>query len=478
MNLLLTFLLITPAKAKSPSNPAPPQIPQITKDRIQASFLRAPLHFEANQGQTDEQVKFLARGSDYTLFLTSTESVLVLREGRQQSELGEKGSLSVRRNPKSEIKNAKSSVVRMKLVGANADPEVKGLEQLPGKVNYFIGNDPKKWRTNVPTYKKVEHKDVYPGVNLVFYGNQRQLEYDFVVSPGADPKNIQIAFEGVENLRTDDKGDLILQTASGDLRMHKLLVYQEVAGVKKEIAGEYVLNPDSRIKNSNSEVENPKSALVGFQVAAYESTKPLIIDPVLSYSTYLGGSGNEESRRIAVDASGSIYVTGLTRSIDFPTANPFQAFNAGGITDAFVTKLGAAGFPVYSTYLGGSGQDAGTGIALEPGCAMNCDAYITGLTHSTNFPTANPLQAAFGGVSAAFVTKLNSTGSALIYSTYLSGSADASGNAIAVDSSGNVYVTGYTHSLGFPTVNAFQPFHSGHREAFVAKLNSEGSALI
>jgi hypothetical protein len=481
LTLLLLCALAAPVKAKPPTNPTSSQIPQITKNRIQASFLRAPLHFEANQGQTDEHVKFLARGSGYTLFLTSTEAVLTLREHNPKNQVdGSKVRSFLDRNPKSEIENPKSAVVRMKLVGANPKAEVVGLEQLPGKVNYFIGNDPKKWRTNIPTYAKVQYQAVYPRVNLVYYGNQRQLEYDFVISPGADPSTIKLAFEGGEKIEIDAQGDLILHTTLGDLRLHKPLVYQVVGGIRKEVSAAYVLSSDSEPSNPKSKIENSKSQVVGFRVAAYDASKPLVIDPVLSYSTYLGGSGpEEESRAIAVDAAGNAYVTGFTASVDFPTLNPFQAFNSGGEHgDAFVTKLNPSGSLVYSTYLGGSGGDFGSGIALEPGCAANCDVYIMGGTCSTNFPTMSPLQAALAGGCDTFVTKLNAIGSALIYSTYLGGSGNDGAHAIAVDSSGKAHVTGYTHSSDFPTVNAFQPFYSGHRDSFVAKLNSEGSVLI
>ncbi|MBI2989559.1 MAG: hypothetical protein HYY45_22595, partial [Deltaproteobacteria bacterium] len=246
VTLLLAFLLITSANAKPPASPTSPQIPQATKDRIQATFLKAPLHFEANQGQSDGQVKFLARGSGYTMFLTATEAVLVLRKPEAKPSAISR-QLSAKSKPtdsKLETPNSKlGSIVRMKLVGANSDAKVAGLEQLPGKVNYFIGNDPKKWRRNIPTYAKVEYRDVYPGVNLVYYGNQRQLEYDFVVAPGADPSVIQLAFEGADKIDVDSKGDLILRTALGDLRLHKPLVYQEIAGVRKPISASYVLLP-------------------------------------------------------------------------------------------------------------------------------------------------------------------------------------------------------------------------------------------
>ncbi|MBI3000509.1 MAG: SBBP repeat-containing protein [Deltaproteobacteria bacterium] len=480
LTLLLAFWLPTAANAKPLTNPASAQIPEVTKSRIQATFLGAPLHFEANQGQTDEQVKFLARGSGYSLFLTSTEAVLALREHSPKSQVdGKKVRSFLDRNLKSKIENPKSAVIRMKLVGANSDPRVVGLQQLPGKVNYFIGNDPKKWRRSIPTYKRIEYKDLYPGINLVFYGNQRQLEYDFVVSPGTNPSVIQLAFEGADKIEVDTKGDLILRTALGDLRLHKPLVYQEIAGVRKPISASYVLLP-----RPVGEGKGEGRQEVSFQLASYDATKALIIDPVLSYSTYLGGSGLDRGFAIAADATGNAYVTGMTNSTDFPTANPFQAtfqgttgpLNATG--DAFVTKLSPNGSVIYSTYLGGSGVDDGDGIAVD----ASGNAYVTGGTNSTNYPTTvGAFQPAKSGGSDVFVTKLNSAGNDLIYSTYLGGSGGDIGSDIAVDCSGNTYVTGLTDSTNFPvTAGAVQTTFGGgvDSDAFVTKISPAGDALV
>ena len=432
--------------------------------RLDQAYGKLPLSFEANQGQTDGRVKFLARTGGSTLFLTSTEAVLVLTKSEARAKRdrfrGPTPDLTQRQK-------TSRTVVRMTLVGANPQPQVAGLEEFPGNVNYFIGNDPTKWRTNVPTYAKVEYRDVYPGVNLVYYGNQRKLEYDFVVAPGADPGAIRLAFEGVDNLTLDTQGNLILHTVGGEIRQQVPIVYQESNGARREISGRYVLQGKDG---------------VGFQVAAYDRTKPLVIDPVLVYSTYLGGSGFDGGLGIALDASGNAYVTGEISSIDFPTANPIQATFGGGSNDAFMAKLNAAGSAlVYSTYLGGSGDDVTTGIAVDG--AGN--AYVTGITSSTDFPTVNPLQAAFGGgVFDGFVAKFNATGTALVYSTYLGGSSAAftagdAGLGIAVDGAGNAYVTGRTPSADFPTVNPLQAtFGGGDADAFMAKLNAAGSALV
>jgi hypothetical protein len=296
---------------------------------------------------------------------------------------------------------------------------------------------------------------------LVYYGNQRQLEYDFVVTPGAGPRVIRLAFEGVEKAQIDESGDLVLRTASGEIRQHKPIAYQEVGGAKHEIASRYVIEGADQ---------------VGFEVAEYDAARPLVIDPVLDYSTYLGGGGLDYANGIGADATGNAYVMGITNSSDFPTMNGLQP-TSGGSIETFVAKLNPAGSAlVYSTYLGGGGIDFGNSMAVD----FAGNAYVTGNTNSTNFPTANPLQPTNSGYYDAFVTKLNPTGSALVYSTYLGGSGFDRGDGITVDSSGNAYVTGDTLSTDFPTANPLQPAFGGgdlYGDAFVTKLNASGSAL-
>ena len=424
--------------------------PQAANPRIVDSYGKLPLSFEANQGQTDSQVKFVSRGTGYSLFLTSTEAVLSLK-----------------------APSSSAVVLKMKLVGANPSPQLTGRDELPGKSNYFIGNDPSKWRTNVTTYAKVKYADVYPGVDLVYYGNQRQLEYDFLVAPGADPRAIRLAIDCCEKPRIDQQGDLVLEVDRSEIRLHQPVIYQEINRSRRNIGGKFVMRSGRE---------------VGFEIGRYDASKPLIIDPVISYSTYLGGSGDESVGGIAVDSAGNAYVTGTTNSSDFPTANPLQATFSRGICEtlpvgsvtfpcsvAFVTKLNASGTGlIYSTYLGGGGRDAGRGIAVD----FFGNAYVTGIANSVNFPTANAFQAGTRGHPDAFVTKLNPTGSALIYSTYLGGSGGDLGAGIAVDSAGNAYVTGSTSSSDFPTANAFQQTMGGSFDAFVTKLNADGSALL
>ncbi len=451
-------------------------LPRATDPSILSNYRKLPLSFEANQGQTDKRVKFLSRGDGYSLFLTSTDAVLTLRKPAPDAAAGGlRGGLrrAALKTSGKKAEQGKVAVLRVSLEGANRDPQISGLDQLPGKANYLVGRDSRKWHTNVPTYAEVRYQGVYPGVDLIYRSSeQRRLEYDFVVSPGADPKAIGLGFAGQQGLKLDPHGDLIVHTAGGDVVERAPLVYQQINGRRRTMAGRFVLTGKRR---------------VGFQVADYDRSQPLVIDPALVYSTYLGGSGYDVGLAIAVDGSGNAYVTGSATSTDFPiTAGAFQTTllnNEGNVTEgnAFVTKLNASGSAlVYSTYLGGSGNalgagygDHGTGIAVDG----SGNAYLTGYTGSTDFPiTAGAFQAAYGGGPYdAFVTSLNATGSALVYSTYLGVGFAPEGRAIAVDASGNAYVTGIA-APNFPTTaGAFQTTFGG---GFVTKLNASGSALV
>ena len=338
-----------------------------------------------------------------------------------------------------------------------------------------MGNDPAKWHTNVPNYAKVKYANVYPGVDLVYYGNQGQLEYDFVVHPGADPRQIALEVGAVREppgahrdapLRVDGNGDLVLGTEAGQLILRKPVVYQRGTDhgqpTTDVVEGGYAL----------------KGNRITFELARYDKTRPLVIDPTLVYSTYLGGNFRDGAYGIAVDASGHAYVTGQTFSANFPTTTGAFMTRFGGAGDAFVSELNTAGSAlIYSTYLGGSGDDAGRGITVDaPG-----NAYVTGWTASSDFPTtAGAFQTTLGGgYDDAFVTKLNATGSALLYSTYLGGSSYDEGHGIAVDASGDAYITGFTYSSNFPTTaGAFRTASRGLDDAFVSELNPAGSALL
>jgi hypothetical protein len=452
--LLNTTFLFSQSNPVSLLNQADPK----AQAKILDSYGKLPLSFEANHGQTDSRVKFLSRTGGYTLFLTGDEAMLAL-SGTKTDDPHKAKIVGAAHSLHSGMAATKAGgVLRMKLRNANPAAKVTGMEQLAGTSNYFIGNDSAKWRTNVPTYAKVKYEGIYSGIDLVYYGNQRQLEYDFVVAPGADPHRIKFDVRGAKRIRRDEHGDLVLKLGDDEIRWHKPVVYQEKDGAKQLIAARYAITEKNR---------------VGFKVAKYDVSRPLYIDPLL-YSTYLGGSGVDSGYGIAVDSSGNAYVTGSTTSTDFPTMNPLQPANGGG-SDAFVTKINPSGSAlVYSTYLGGSGDDWGQGIAVD----TSGNAYVTGITTSTDFPTMNPLQAANGGGYDAFVSKINPAGSALVYSTYLGGSGYDSGQGIAVDTSGNAYVTGITVSTNFPvTPGAFQTACGGNC-AFVTKFNPSGSALV
>src|SRR5437016_2944333 len=426
------------------------------------AYGKLPVYFEANRGQTDAQVKFLSRGGRHVLFLTPTEAVLVLTTPPQAAD--EKSP--TRGGKPGRLEEGTRTVLRMTFAGGNPMPRLAGLDELPGKVNYFIGDDAAKWRTNVPTYARVHYQDLYPGIDLIYYGNPRQLEYDLVVRPGADPGRIVLGFQGADKLEVDADGDLVFHTAGAAIRQRKPVIYQEVDGLRRDIAGGYVLR---------------ETRTVGFKVDTYDPSRPLIIDPVLFYSTYLGGSAQDVGNGIAVDTSGSAYVTGVTSSglaatTSFPTTPGTLAPSyIGGSSDAFVTKLTTTGSAlVYSTYLGGSGSDFGFGIAVDG----SGRAYVTGQTNSPGIATALAFQTSFGGVIDAFVARLNTAGAALDYLTYLGGTNADEGFAITLDSLGNAYVTGQTESANFPTTTgAFDPSLGGALDAFVTKVGPTGSAL-
>jgi hypothetical protein len=397
-----------PAKARqvrsTKSRPSP-------EARVEDLRRKQPLSFEANHGQADSRVRFLARGRNHELLLTADEAALRLK---QQASGGDA---------------TRTALLKMRLQGGNASPEIEGRELLPGRTNYLIGRDPSKWQTGVPHYAQVAYRGVYPGIDLVFHGRQHQLEYDLVVSPHADPSSIRLSFDGASAMRVGPEGDLILETPLGEVRQLKPVIYQEAEGERRPIAGGYVLDGKE----------------VGFRLAAYDPGLPLVIDPVLSYATFLGGDGVDRAFAIDIDEDQNIYVAGTTDSIDFPTVAAYQG-TIGSTVDAFVTKFAADGSHlIYSTFLGGAGGDSqALGLAVD----VEGNAFVTGSTSSTVFPLVAPQQEAYGGgASDAFITELDPAGLPLL-STYVGGSGTDVGKGIAVNASwpGRPFIVGDTDS--------------------------------
>jgi hypothetical protein len=425
--------------------------------RVADAYGQLPLSFEANEGQVDRAVKFLSRGQGYDLFLTPTEAVFTMKGVQRET-----------------------AVVRMQFAGGRRAPRLVGLAPQPTRSNYFLGNDPRQWHIGVPSYAQVRYVGIYPGVDLVYRGNQRQLEYDFVIAPGADPSRIRLAFRGADAITIGTQGELILHTANGELVQHAPAVYQEAGGRRQRVEGRYRLLAapagDAVAAGAGAACQ------IGFAVGRYDRARPLLIDPVVSlYSTFLGGSGDDHGYVIAVDGAGNAYVTGYTYSTTFPgvSGSSIQPANSGR-SEVFVTKINPGGTAiVYSTFLGGSGDDFLHAIAVDG--AGN--AYITGSTTSTTFPgvSGSSIQPANSGGYDAFLTKINPGGTAIVYSTFLGGSGFDSGNGIAVDSAGNAYLTGATSSTTFPGVSgsSIQPANAGgDDDAFVTKINPEGTAIV
>jgi hypothetical protein len=458
---------------------------------------RMPLSFTKNMGQWDERVLFRGSSGGATMWFTKEGVTYQFtrridhdtnalsshsREGRNPGSVGRtflsdpgQAGMPILPGDRYEKDSVEQLVLTAKFVGANANPEVFAEGQMEYKCNYFIGNDPSKWHADVPNFETITFKDIYPGIDLKYSGDgSGQAAYEFVVAPGADIAQIKVEYEGAEETSIDSDGRLILKTKWGDM----------IAAIKSPLYSPRPLGEGSGMRESRAVLSGPASfsqlseKMIGFEAADASQQALGTLAVTLSYSTYLGGGSTDQGYGIAVDGSGNAYVTGKTYSSDFPIQNSFQTDQIG--YDVFVTKLSGSGNSlIYSTYLGGGGGDYGLGIAVDG----TGNAYVTGITMSTNFPTLNPYQTTFqGGNYDAFVTKLSSLGNSLIYSTYLGGGGDDSGFDIAVDGSGNAYVTGYTYSYNFPTVNPFQStLHDGTfggSDAFVTKLSSFGNSLI
>ena len=415
---------------KQQENPAPPV-------RIRELVQRPPLFFEENSGQLDSQVRYVARTRRADVFLTRNAAVFALRG----TTIDATDSFSIH------------------WADSRPDVVVAGEQQLAGNAHYFIGNDPSKWQTGIPTFGKVRYRQLYRGVDLIFYGREGEVEFDLELQPGAAVDGTRLSFEGVDSLQVADQGDLVLRIHDREIRQRRPRAYPKDADTSSEIRAWYELNGSKE---------------VAIRLGPHDSSRGVVIDPVLTFSTYLGGSDTDAANGIAVDSAGNIYVVGSTISTNFPTANARQSALAGTF-DIFVSKFNPAGSAlIYSTYLGGQGNDYGTGIAVDS--AGN--AYVLGYSNSSNFPTAQPLQASLAGEFDIVLSKLNATGSSLIFSTYYGGARTDNARGIALDGTGAVYIVGDTDSVNFPTQNPIQATLRGTSDAFVVKVNPSGSSVV
>jgi uncharacterized repeat protein (TIGR01451 family) len=439
-----SWLMFAQPEARAPVQASrPPQPPDTSSPSISSADFTAglPLAFEQNKGQTDSRIKFRSRQVGGDLCLLRGEARLQLRDAQHP--------------------------LRMKFAGANREANIYGVEPLPGHQNYLLGNDSARWQTNVPMYRKVVYERIYPQTDLIFYENPDklgQLEYDFQLAPGADPKAIQIVFDKAVRLELANDGTLNVLLDGHKITQRKPVVYQEATGERRIITSRYIL------------VDNHT---LGFEVGTYDPAQPLLIDPTLVFSTYLGGTGDDSGSSITRDNAGNIYVAGSTASTAFPTVAPAYSTNKG-LTDIFVTKINSTGTSIiYSTYIGGSGIDRASAITVD----ASGNAFVAGRVGdtSTDFPTTpGSLATTYrGGDFDGVVFKLNSAGNALSYSTFLGGEENDSTEGIAVDATGVAYVTGGTKSNGFPaTVSAYQGQRAGDTDAYLAKINASGSALL
>lgn len=435
---------IHPAAAAPAAAPATANSPS-AKPALASAYGNLPLRFEANRGQTDPRVRFLARGSRSELFLAGSEAVLVLTKPAAQS-----------------------TALRFSLLGANRAAQISGVDPQPGVSSYFIGNDPAKWRSDIPSYARIKYHQLYEGVDLMYYGSGRNLEFDFDIAPHADPAQIRLKIEGADSLQAAPSGDVLIATAAGEVRLQRPEIHQlaENRREREKVAGSYALA-------SNDEIT--------LQLGPYDSNRALIVDPVVQYSTFLGGTTSDSAAGIFVDTNGNAYVTGTTSSSDFPTTPGTQQTSLRGThSNVFVSKLTPNGSTLlYSTYLGGTGATGDQGLAIAVDSQGN--AYITGSTSSADFPTVSAFQSTLKSTATnAFAAKLNPTATALLYSTYLGGSGASGdiGAGIAVDSSGSAYVAGFTTSGDFPLQGAIQgTLNNAIGSGFVSKLSADGASL-
>lgn len=452
-------LIVTAMTAIHAVSAESPTLTRVMSDR--------PLTFEQNLGQYPDAAVFIARGPLYYLTLSPTEVRVTLFQPQPVKPR------SATQHGISQPVPTRYEAISVELLGANRQAKISGEGILAGRANYFLGNDPAQWRTGVPTYERVRVADVYPGINLLHYGNQQQLEYDFEVAPGIDPGTIVMAFRGAKELRQDSaSGELVIKLGEAELRQPKPVIYQNLNGKRQTVEGDYVVS---------------ETNTVHFAIGPYDHTAPLIIDPLISYVRVWGGSDDDIFYAIAVDPHGSVYVAGETMSLGLATAGAFQTNLAGILAehgDVLVAKMDNQFQKTnYVTYLGGFAYEAAFGLAVDG----EGNAYVTGYTASTNFPTRSAVQTNIGGVVTpgqkappvdAFVTKISPSGSNLVFSTFLGGNADDTGLGIALDANTNVFVVGQTTSANFPTRNTTNSLSNGFTDAFITKLDAAGTNIL
>ncbi len=465
--LFASFLIAAPAQ------------PHLTSAQVADRYNQLPLGFVPNQGQTDPQVKFLAQGQHQSIFLTQHGALLALHPATQSKahsrqnhviQAGGDGYAAGATPPLA----SDTVYVKMQPVGLQTTPKIDGVDQQIGTANYFVGNNSAAWRSGLSTFAKVRYADIYPGIDLIYYGNHSQLEFDFVVRPGSDPRRVAMEVAPVDvageaedrSLRVDRAGNLILPTRSGEVQLHKPIAYQGAGSSRTQIGVRFQLTGAHR---------------VAFRLGRYDHSRPLVIDPVLAYSTFLGGSqGSAVAEAVHVDERGDAYITGYSDAADFPTTKGALQSTKSSISDVFISKLTRDGSAlVFSTFLGGQNFEQGNAITLD----RLRNIYVAGWTSSADFPTTRGvLQPSLNGGTDAFIAKLSPDGSKLLYSTYLGGSADEYGpfSGLAVDRQGDAYLSASTTSIDFPvTAGAAQTiFGGGQQDAFVAKLNPDGSKLL
>jgi hypothetical protein len=416
--------------------------------REDSSYGQMPLFFIENRGQVNNSVLYYLNGKRGSVSFTKEAIVydLFLHANSKSREKGPGSFVE-----EEDMPTSKRLSFSLKPEGVNSKLRLISKNMLSGRVNYLMGSDSKKWHTDIPIYKEILYRDIYDGIDLKIYGTKNKMEYDFIVSPGADPSKIRIACDGIDELKVSEDGDLYITTSIGSIKHMKPRIYQKIHGKRHSVDGSYRIS-----KNKFS-----------FDIGQYSKEYPLIIDPLtMTYSTFLGGVGRDQGDSVTVDSAGNAYITGLTMS---------APDTLGGNSDCVVAKISDGGDSlIYATYLGGSGSERSWDIAVD----STGSAYITGQTDSDNFPTKNPYQPDISGETDIFITKLTPSGNDFLFSTYLGGGLFETAKSIAVDSSGNAYITGNTSSTNFPTVNAYQGSLKSEPDGFIAKLNSTGSSLL